>query len=147
MADPNLTQTEKEQLVKARIGQGDFRDRLFDKWKRCCMTGCTIRPILRASHIKPWRHSTNEERLDVFNGLLLSANMDALFDRGLIAFSDNGHIIRGLEISAQDLVALGCKSDLTIKFTKRHTPYLEHHRNEVFGPRMKAAKAKRGAQS
>jgi hypothetical protein len=116
---------------------------LFAKWKRCGLTGCAIRPILRASHIKPWRHSTNEERLDVFNGLLLSPNMDALFDLGLITFFDNGHVLRGPEISAEDLFALGCKPDLTVKFTKRHAPFLEYHRDKVFGPRMKAAKTKR----
>jgi putative restriction endonuclease len=140
MANPNLTQTQKEQLVKSRIGQGAFRDGLLAKWKRCCMTGCEIRPILRASHIKPWRHSNNGERLDVFNGLLLSPNMDALFDGGLISFSDNGEILYGPEITNEDLIALGCKPNLTIKFTERHAPYLEHHRNDVFGPRTKAAK-------
>jgi putative restriction endonuclease len=148
MADPGLTQTEKEQIVKSRVGQGAFRYGLFAQWKRCCMTGCEIGPILRASHIKPWRHSSNEERLDVFNGLLLSPNMDALFDRGFISFSNKGELLAGPEISAEHLVALGCKPDLRIKFTRRHEPYLEHHRNRVFGPRtQKAAKAKHGARS
>jgi hypothetical protein len=148
MADPSLTQTEKEQIVKSRIGQGAFRDRLFAKWKRCCMTGCEIHPILRASHIKPWRQSNNDERLDVFNGLLLSPNMDALFDRGFISFSDDGKILHGPEIGIEDLVALGCKPELKIKFSPLHMPYLKHHRSEIFGPRTQnGAKAKRSVKS
>ncbi len=66
--------------------------------------------------------------------------MDALFDGGLISFSDNGEILYGPGITNEDLIALGCKPNLTIKFTERHAPYLEHHRNDVFGPRAKAAK-------
>ena len=139
MANGGLTQTEKMQIIKARIGQGIFRVGLLAKWKRCCMTGCEIEPVLRASHIKPWQHSNNKERLDVFNGLLLSANMDALFDRGLISFSDDGAVLCGTGISERDLVALGCKPDLKIKFSSSHAPYLGHHRNEIFGARNKKA--------
>ena len=62
IADPTISQTEKLQLVKSRIAQGAFRDNLITKWKRCCMSGCEITPILRASHIKPWCTSDNQER-------------------------------------------------------------------------------------
>lgn len=99
------------------------------------MSSCAILPILRASHIKPWRHSTNRERLDVYNGLLLSPNMDALFDQGLISFTDDGKVIRATKLSEKDLVALGCKPNLTIKFDRCHAVYLEYHRKKVFGSR------------
>ncbi len=129
--DPTLTATQKEQLIQARIGQGAFRDALLDHWQsRCCVTDCAIRPVLRASHIKPWRASSNSERLDRFNGLLLVANVDALFDRFLISFSDTGEMLIGSGIDRDDLIALGCDPDRRIAVTAGHSPYLEWHRAE-----------------
>lgn len=127
--DPALTVTEKEQLIQARIGQGAFREALIHQWKaRCCVTDCAILPVLRASHIKPWRVASNAERLDSFNGLLLVANIDVLFDRFLISFSDAGAILIGPEISREDLLALGCDPDHRIAVSSRHFPYLAWHR-------------------
>ncbi|SED73077.1 HNH endonuclease [Burkholderia sp. WP9] len=81
--------TERDQLAKARIGQGRFRADVIAKWGRgevCALTGAAIPEMLVASHIKPWRKSSNEERLDPMNGLLLAANVDRLFDRNLMSF-------------------------------------------------------------
>jgi len=129
--DATLTVTQREQLIQARIGQGTFRDALFDHWQnRCCVTDCAIRPVLRASHIKPWRASSNSERLDRFNGLLLVANVDALFDRFLISFSNTGDMLIGPDIERDDLIALGCDPDGRIAVTAGHSPYLEWHRTE-----------------
>ena len=50
---------------------------------RCCVTGSTTLDAIRASHIKPWRRSSNQERLDPYNGLPLVATLDALFDAGM----------------------------------------------------------------
>ena len=75
----DLTITEKRQLLKARVGQGDFRKHLIEYWQCCSVTGCSRLDCLMASHIKPWRKSNNQERLDVFNGLLLTPNLDKLF--------------------------------------------------------------------
>lgn len=134
LADETLTSTAKDQIVKARIGQGQFRDSLIKKWKRCCLTKCDIKQVLRASHIKPWRNCDNRERLDVFNGVLLTANMDALFDRGLISFTDNGEIVRSAQITADLLVSLGCDPKAIVNFEKQHTPYLAYHREKIFAP-------------
>jgi hypothetical protein len=129
--DPTLTVTQKEQLIQARIGQGAFRDALLDHWhSRCCVTDCTIGPVLRASHIKPWRASSNIERLDRFNGLLLVANVDALFDRFLISFSDTGEMLLGPGIDRDDLIALGCNPDRRIAVSAGHSTYLKWHRVE-----------------
>lgn len=112
------------------------------------MTSCEIAPILRASHIKPWRNSSVEEKRDVFNGVLLSPNMDALFDRGFISFTNEGGILRGPEISQEELVALGWNPNLKIKFTDRHIPYLEYHRKNVFDSQTsKPTKTKQAARS
>lgn len=129
--DPTLTVTQRDQLIQARIGQGVFRDALLDHWQsRCCVTDCAIRPVLRASHIKPWRASSNSERIDRFNGLLLVANVDALFDRFLISFSDTGEMLIGPELDRDDLIALGCDPDRRIAVVAKHSPYLEWHRAE-----------------
>jgi hypothetical protein len=84
--------TEVERLVVQRIGQNLFRDGLMAYWGgRCPLTGISDPELLRASHIKPWaRCETDAERLDVHNGLLLSALWDAAFDRGLVTFDDDG---------------------------------------------------------
>ena len=84
--------TEAERLVVQRVGQDIFRSGLIDYWQgRCPLTGITDTELLRASHIVPWKDCTSDaERLDVHNGLLLSALWDAAFDRGLVTFDDEG---------------------------------------------------------
>ena len=85
-------ETERDVLTKARIGQGKFRANLVAYWgkgERCALTGIAIPEMLVASHIKPWRDSTNDERLDPMNGLLLAAHVDKLFDRYLLSFEES----------------------------------------------------------
>ena len=83
--------TEAERLVIQRIGQDVFHDALMDYWGgRCPLTGITEPALLRASHIVPWSDCSDEQRLDVHNGLLLSALWDAAFDKGLVSFNDDG---------------------------------------------------------
>lgn len=127
-----LSATEKRQLVMARAGQGLFRQRLISKWGRCMVTGCDCLEVLRASHIKPWRDSDNIERLDVFNGLLLSANMDALFDSGLITFDEHGTMQVSSSLSDSAKLALGCMNTLKIRLSPEHMKYLSWHRVKIF---------------
>lgn len=84
--------TEAERLVVQRTAQDIFRDRLIDYWQgRCPLTGISDPALLRASHIIPWSECENDaERLDVHNGLLLSALWDAAFDRALVTLDDQG---------------------------------------------------------
>ncbi|OCP37071.1 HNH endonuclease [Ensifer sp. LC163] len=84
--------TEAERLVVQRVGQNIFRERLMAYWQgRCPLTGIADEALLRASHIKPWKDCDSDaERLDVHNGLLLSALWDAAFDSGLASFDDAG---------------------------------------------------------
>lgn len=136
MDNPALGATEKEQIIKARVGQGAFRQALVSHWKGlCCVTKCAVAPVLRASHIKPWRASTNGERLDRYNGLLLAANVDALFDCGFISFSDNGELLRSRRITIEALLSLGIDPKVRVKLSPRHTPFLAYHRAEIFGNR------------
>jgi hypothetical protein len=83
--------TEAERMVVQRIGQNLFRDALMDYWGgRCPLTSITEPALLRASHIVPWSDCSDEQRLDVHNGLLLSALWDAAFDQGLVSFGNDG---------------------------------------------------------
>jgi HNH endonuclease len=92
--------TEAERLVIQRVGQDVFRDALMDYWGgRCPLTGITEPALLRASHIVPWADSTDEQRLDVYNGLLLSALWDAAFDSGSVSFADDGTVLVSAQLS------------------------------------------------
>jgi len=128
-----LEQTERDAVVKSRIGQGRFRQDLIAYWQGCAVTGCEEISILRASHIKPWRDSTNEERLNPYNGLLLVPNLDALFDRGLISFTDDGNILISSRISAVDRAIIALGDDLKItRMSSSHLEFLSFHRVHVF---------------
>ena len=108
-ATQNLpTTTEAERLTIRRIGQDIFRDRLMTHWNaRCPLTGITDAALLRASHIKPWKDcTTTAERLDVYNGLLLSALWDAAFDKGLVSFDNHGAPIFSPHLSSAARTAL-----------------------------------------
>ena len=93
------------------------------------MTRVRVRELLRASHIKPWSEATNAERLDPYNGLLLAAHVDALFDKNLISFADDGSLIRSPRIDEAVLAILGISKTAKIcGLDKRHTGYLTYHR-------------------
>ena len=131
--DDAITATEKEQLIKARVGQGGFRTNLLLLHKKtCCVTGCKVTEILRASHIKPWSQSDNRERLDPYNGLLLTPNIDALFDQGFITFSDEGELLvsDSLPVDAKKLLLSNCKGHIQIR--SNNLPYLDYHRKKCF---------------
>lgn len=127
-------ETERQQLKKSRLGQGKFRDELMVEFESTCpLTGVSIPELLRASHIKPWRHSTNQERLDRQNGLLLAAGADALFDKGFISFDRLGTLLVSKQISMRDLQALGLRLEMKLgSVDKRRAKFLEYHRRHVF---------------
>jgi putative restriction endonuclease len=131
--DDTIPVTVREQLVKARVGQGLFRSRVEMLEKGCRITEVTDRRFLRASHIKPWSKSDSREKLDGNNGLLLAPHIDHLFDKGFISFEDNGRLLRSeaLPQSVQD--AWGLISGVQAKpFSERQTLYLAYHRENVF---------------
>jgi predicted restriction endonuclease len=127
-----LPKTEAESNRLSRIGQGRFRDLLLGLWEgKCAVTGCKETRVLRASHIKPWADSTNKERLDRYNGLLLNPNLDAAFDCGLITFDDDGRIRLSSKLCAEDAVFLGIDPSMRISnISKQHLKYLRYHREK-----------------
>jgi putative restriction endonuclease len=91
--DQSIPETDRMAIIRARKGQGLFKERVRQIESRCRITGVENPVHLDASHCKPWRDATNEERLDGENGLLLTPSIDHLFDRGFIGFEDNGRLI------------------------------------------------------
>lgn len=127
--------TEAERWVVQRVGQNLFRSALLDFWRgRCCITGLAVPELLRASHIRPWSLcNSDEQRLDVFNGLLLSPALDALFDGGWVTFMPAGTIVIAALLPPSELELLGVAVDSHIRGLKlEHFPYLEFHRQHVF---------------
>jgi predicted restriction endonuclease len=125
--------TTTEALVDARLGQGQFRAALEREWNgACAVTGCRISEILRASHIKPWETSNDSERLDSENGLLLSAHIDALFDKGLVSFANDGKMLLSDQISIKDRMYFRLPKSLRLKPSKRRIKFLEYHREHRF---------------
>lgn len=130
-----LPETERQAVILSRVGQGEFRDQLIGYWKKCAVTDAACVPLLKASHIKPWRDASNEERLDPFNGLLLSPNLDAAFDAGYITFDPNGKIILSGEIEGEAAYQMHINGKLRINaklLTEEHRAYLEYHQRHIF---------------
>lgn len=134
-----VEKTETQRLTLVRTEQGNYRKAALALWdNKCAVTGVDEPGWLIASHIKPWRESTNEERINPLNSLILTPNYDKLFDRGIISFSpDNGKIIlprihthemwRNLErMHIDDEVHLSHIPEGTDKF-------LDYHNKRVFG--------------
>lgn len=129
--EKGITNTQKKQLIDARIGQGKFRKNVLKLYPRCPVTGIGLECILRASHIKPWRVCNNQERLDPYNGIMLAAHIDALFDRGYISFDADGSLLVTPEVR-DEFKHLGIEEKRKIFICKKNTPYLEWHRKNVF---------------
>lgn len=126
--------TERTREVRERIGQDVFRDALIDFWDgRCALSGRLLPPaLLRASHAKPWAQSTDSERLDPFNGLLLAVQYDALFDKGLIAFDDEGNLLLSDAIEEEVREFIGLSGSMRLRFVlPGHLGYLRYHREHI----------------
>jgi predicted restriction endonuclease len=112
-----------------------FRRNVARFEKRCRVSGVSDARFLIASHIKPWRSSGNDERLDGENGLLLSPNVDLLFDRGFISFRDDGQLLVSPVANGEALNRLGVRVNKEVNvgtFTQGQRKYLAHHRREIF---------------
>ncbi len=128
-----LPKTERTAVTQSRIGQGLFRERVIQLWQTCAVTGLADATFLRASHIKPWRDSTNAERLDPRNGLLLHPTLDFLFDKGFISFADSGRIMIASGVNQTSLSVLGVRADMALrKMPDGIRPYLSLHRTGIF---------------
>nr|WP_247741290.1 HNH endonuclease [Luteibacter sp. SG786] len=132
--DSTVSETEKRQLLKARVGQGIFRKKVAAREPCCRVTGVTDLSLLRASHIKPWRLSTNEERLDGSNGLMLSPHIDLLFDQHLISFGEDGSLLTSPKLDSIVLSQWSITEAYRPRpFAINQEKYLQIHRNLTLG--------------
>ena len=131
--DTDIEETEKEQVIKARKGQGKFRKNVEKVETKCRVTSVVEKNMLIASHIKPWRKSNNVERLDGNNGLLLSPHIDKLFDQGWISFSDLGDLMCYSEKIHEVLRHWKIVLPLNVGiFNKEQIKYLKYHRTKIY---------------
>lgn len=133
----DLPNTEIEQIVKARRGQGRFRRALELFESGCRLTGLKDQRFLVASHMKPWAKCTSHaERLDGANGLLLAPHADKLFDGGWITFTEAGEIHVVCSSVLEILKLWGIDPEMNVgPFTREQSRYLEYHRENVFAER------------
>ena len=132
--DKTLPETDRMAIIRARRGQGLFKDRVSQIESRCRITGVQNPVHLVASHCKPWRDSSNEERLNGENGLLLTPTIDHLFDRGFIGFEDNGRLIISPVAHPPSLERMGINVRDAVNvggFTTGQKAFLEFHSNAV----------------
>jgi putative restriction endonuclease len=130
----SIETTTRQALVLARRGQGIFKANVARIEKACRITKVAREEHLIASHCKPWRDSTNEERLDGENGLLLTPNADHLFDRGFISFENNGDLLVSPVVHTESLQRLGIDPLRRMnvgRFTDGQKRYLDFHRENV----------------
>ena len=127
--EPNIT--ERTGLVTSRVGQGAYRKGIMHRWEnRCAVTGYNYSKVLIASHIVPWKESTDKERMDVNNGILLSPTYDALFDKHLISFGDDGEILLSDQLKLTSHSRLGITgNERIVGLREQNLEYLDRHRN------------------
>lgn len=131
--ESDVPEEEKKQLIRARVGQGEYRKKLLAECPFCPITLVSDDRLLIASHIKPWASSDDFEKTDPKNGFMLTPTFDRLFDRGFLSFTDDKKTILSPFLSNMTYSKLGISDNKTIS----HLPidgretYLEYHRNEI----------------
>lgn len=128
----HITETEKETIIKYRVGHGQFKENLLAHDPQCKICGIDLKGLLIASHIKPWKDSNSIERLEFGNGFLFCPNHDALFDKGFISFGDDGEILVSSVLDKNTLIQLGLTHDLKITLLETNKKYLKWHRENQF---------------
>lgn len=132
---PVAQHTEVLRIVRQRVGQQAYRQAMLDYWGgACAVTGLALAPVLRASHAKPWALCESDaERLDVFNGLLLAAHLDALFDQFLLSFDDQGGVLISPQLDSAACEVLGLRPTMRMRWVAReHQGYMGYHRRQFF---------------
>jgi len=131
----SIPETTRKALIQARRGQGLFKQAVARFEDECRITKVDNGAHLIASHIKPWRESTDEERLAGGNGLMLTPSIDHLFDRGFISFADEGEVLISPVADRVSLRRMGVECEKPIhsgRFNSDQKHFLEYHRTQIF---------------
>ena len=124
-------ETERTGLIVSRVGQGYYRQQIIEKWNGTCpVTKSNMKNILISSHIVPWSESNDDERLDVENGILLSPNIDSLFDKYFISFNDDGSMLISKKLDIFNRESLNINEDIKIPISDGMKKYLKRHRKK-----------------
>ncbi|MCI8368368.1 MAG: HNH endonuclease [Clostridia bacterium] len=124
-----------QEISRARDGQGKYRELLLEQCRFCPFTMISDERLLIASHIKPWAASNDSEKIDPYNGYILSPLYDKLFDRGFITFTENRHIILSEFISPYTWKQINLTNNAFIKalpMDDKRIEYLKFHHQSVF---------------
>lgn len=128
-----ILETDAKIQTKMRLGHQAYKEKLLQLWNNeCVICKINIQELLRASHAKPWRDSNNQERLDPYNGLLLCAHHDALFDKGFISFNEQGEILLSEELLKSDPYIYSINPDTKIYLYEENLRYILWHQSYVF---------------
>jgi len=128
-----IAETELEAKAKLRLGQQKFRKDTLELWKyKCALCDINLSELLRASHSKPWKDSTNGERLDQYNGVLLCCNHDALYDKGLITFDGKGSLHISSKICAENYMTYGLDKRANIQMHSENKEYFNWHKKFIY---------------
>ena len=130
----DISPKRKQYLVDARNGQGEYRKNLLDESSECIITKVNDERILIASHIKPWSVSSDIEKIDHNNGLVLTPTYDRIFDQGFITFENDGTILISPYISPLNIKKLNLAhgKKFIIPQTDKRKKYLAYHREYIF---------------
>lgn len=133
---PSKKEEQEAQNVRhARDGQGKYREQLLEQCRYCPFTMIADERLLIASHIKPWAASSLTEKVDPYNGYMLSPLYDKLFDRGFLTFTESRHVILSDFISPYTWKQIGLKKDMFLKqllMDDKRAEYLKFHHESVF---------------
>ena len=135
VAETKKEKDKRQDISRARDGQGKYREQLLEQCRFCPITMIADERLLIASHIKPWAASNDEEKIDPYNGYILSPLYDKLFDRGFITFTENRHIKLSEFISPFTWRQIGLKDDSFISslpMDEKRVEYLQFHHEAIF---------------
>lgn len=128
-----ILETEAKIQTKMRIGHQNYKEKLLRLWNNeCAICKINIPELLRASHAKPWRDSNQQERIDPYNGLLLCAHHDALFDKGFITFNENGEILLSQQLINSNPNIYAINPSTKIHIFEKSSKYLLWHQSYIF---------------
>lgn len=87
--------TWRQMLAKEMMGYTQINDQVFCPFTYITANFNELGALFVASHIKGFsdENTTDEEKYDINNGLLLCANADALFDKHLITINENKELV------------------------------------------------------
>ena len=130
---PMLAETETEVKTKIRLGRKKFGQGLLPLWaKKCALCEIELPELLRASYSKPWKDSTDIEKVDPYNGVLLCCNHHALYENGFIAFDGQGRLHISSQVTEEDYEKYGIQPKMKIARKEQNKPYFKWHKRHLF---------------